>query len=117
MENPSSEEQTDFIFAVIGEELGFIGCTLVIVLFLLIIYECLMIAARTKEQAGRLICTGMASLIAFQTFANISVATGIFPNTGLPLPFISFGSSSLISIFMGMGIVLNIGLQKEVRHY
>ncbi|MGN0371292.1 MAG: FtsW/RodA/SpoVE family cell cycle protein [Enterocloster sp.] len=112
-----SEEQTDFIFAVIGEELGFRGCVIVILLFLLIVYECLMIAARAKDLAGRLLCTGMASLIAFQAFANISVATGVFPNTGLPLPFISYGSSSLISIFIGMGLVLNVGLQREARHY
>lgn len=112
-----SEEQTDFIFAVIGEELGFIGCVIVIGLFLLIIYECLMMAARARDQSGRLLCIGMATLIAFQAFANISVATGIFPNTGLPLPFISYGSSSLISIFMGMGLVLNVGLQREIRHY
>lgn len=112
-----SEEQTDFIFAVIGEELGFIGCMIVITLFLLIVYECLMMAARAKDLAGRLICVGMATLIAFQAFANISVATGIFPNTGLPLPFISFGSSSLISIFIGMGLVLNVGLQRKPRHY
>ena len=75
-----------------------------------------MIAARAKDMAGRLICVGMATLIAFQSFANISVATGIFPNTGLPLPFISYGSSSLISMFLGMGLVLNIGLQREGRH-
>ena len=112
-----SEEQTDFIFAVIGEELGFIGCAIVILLFLLIVYECLMMAARAKDMAGRLLCTGMATLIAFQSFANIAVATGIFPNTGLPLPFISFGSSSLISIFIGMGLVLNAGLQRVPRHY
>lgn len=112
-----SEEQTDFIFAVIGEEMGFIGCVIVIVLFLLIVYECLLMAARAKDLAGRLVCTGMATLIAFQSFANIAVATGIFPNTGLPLPFISFGSSSLISIFIGMGLVLNVGLQRLPRHY
>ena len=111
-----SEEQTDFIFAVIGEELGFIGCMAVIILFLLIIYECLIMAARAKDLGGRLICAGMATLIAFQAFANIAVATAIFPNTGLPLPFISFGSSSLISIFIGMGLVLNVGLQRETRH-
>ena len=112
-----SEEQTDFIFAVIGEELGFRGCVIVIVLFLLIIYECLLIAARAKDLSGRLLCAGMATLIAFQAFANIAVATGIFPNTGLPLPFISYGSSSLISIFIGMGLVLNVGLQRETRHF
>lgn len=112
-----SEEQTDFIFAVIGEELGFIGCLAVIILFLLIVYECLMLAGRSRDLSGRLLCVGMATLIAFQSFANIAVATGIFPNTGLPLPFISYGSSSLISIFMGMGLVLNVGLQRETRHF
>lgn len=112
-----SEEQTDFIFAVIGEELGFIGCVIVISLFLLIVYECLMMAGRAKDLSGRLLCVGMATLVAFQAFANIAVATGIFPNTGLPLPFISFGSSSLISIFIGMGLVLNVGLQRETRHF
>ena len=112
-----SEEQTDFIFAVIGEELGFIGCVIVIVLFLLIVYECLMLAGRARDLSGRLLCVGMATLIAFQAFANIAVATGIFPNTGLPLPFISFGSSSLISIFIGMGLVLNVGLQRGTRHF
>ena len=111
-----SEEQTDFIFAVIGEELGFVGCMIVIILILLIVYECLLTAARAKDLGGRLICAGMATLIAFQSFANIAVATGVFPNTGLPLPFISFGSSSLISIFLGMGLVLNIGLQRERKH-
>ncbi len=112
-----SEEQTDFIFAVIGEELGFRGCVIVIVLFLLIIYECLLIAARAKDLSGRLLCAGLATLVAFQAFANIAVATGIFPNTGLPLPFISYGSSSLISMFIGMGLVLNVGLQRETRHF
>ena len=63
---------------------------IVIILFLLIVYECLMMAARAKDLSGRLLCAGMATLIAFQAFANIAVATGIFPNTGLPLPFISF---------------------------
>ena len=111
------EPQNDFIFSILCEELGFIGCAIVILLFLLIVYECLMMAARAKDMAGRLLCTGMATLIAFQSFANIAVATGIFPNTGLPLPFISFGSSSLISIFIGMGLVLNVGLQRVPRHY
>ena len=73
-------------------------------------------AARAKDLGGRLICAGMATLIAFQAFANIAVATAIFPSSGLPLPFISFGSSSLISIFIGMGLVLNVGLQRETRH-
>lgn len=112
-----SEEQTDFIFAVIGEELGFIRSVIVILVYALLVYECLYIASRAKDTAGRLICTGMAALLAFQSFANIAVATGIFPNTGLPLPFISSGISSLLSMFIGMGIVLNIGLQRKSSNH
>ena len=111
-----SEEQTDFIFAIIGEEMGFAGALVVIVLFLLLIYECLMMAYRAKDLAGRLICIGMGTLIAFQSFANIAVATAIFPNTGLPLPFVSYGVSSLLSIYIGMGVVLNVGLQRKYNN-
>ncbi len=110
------EEQNDFIFAIIGEELGFIGAVIVIVLYLLLIYECLIMAMRTADLSGRLICVGMAALIGFQSFANIAVATAIFPNTGLPLPFISSGVSSLLSLFIGMGIVLNVGLQRRFNN-
>ncbi len=112
-----SEERTDFIFAVIGEELGFIGCTVVILLIALVVYECLIMAARAKDMSGRLLCVGLATLLAFQSFANIAVATGIFPNTGLPLPFISYGVSSLMSICFGVGIVLNVGLQRKISNY
>lgn len=112
-----SEEQTDFIFAVIGEELGFIGCTLVIILIALVVYECLIMASRACDMAGRLVCVGMAALVAFQSFTNIAVATGLFPNTGLPLPFVSYGVSSLISIYIGIGISLNVGLQRKNSNY
>ena len=112
-----SEESTDFIFAVIGEELGFIGCVCVILMIALVVYECLIMAARAKDLEGKLLCVGMASLLAFQSFSNIAVATGIFPNTGLPLPFISYGVSSLMSIYLGMGIVLNVGLQRKSSNY
>lgn len=112
-----SEEKTDFIFAIIGEELGFIGGVAVVVLYALLVFECLWIASRARDTAGRLICTGIAALIAFQGFANIAVATGIFPNTGLPLPFVSSGLSSLLSVFIGMGLVLNVGLQRKSSNY
>ena len=111
-----SEEQTDFIFAVIGEELGFIGCTAVICMIALIVFECLVMAARARDMAGRLLCVGMAALLAFQSFSNIAVATGVFPNTGLPLPFISYGVSSLISMYVGIGITLNVGLQRKISN-
>ena len=109
-----SAGETDFIFAIIGEEMGFRGSVIVIILFGLIVFECLYMASKAKDMSGKLICTGMAALIGFQAFANIAVATQIFPNTGLPLPFISSGVSSLVSIFIGMGCVLNVGLQRKI---
>ena len=110
-----SEPQTDFIFAIVGEELGFIGGITVIVLLLLITLECLLIARKAKDQAGMLIASGMAALVGFQSFMNISVATGLMPNTGIPLPFVSYGLTSLMSLYIGMGIVLNVRLQAERR--
>lgn len=106
-----SEPQTDFIFAIVGEELGFVGCMTVIILLLLIIFECILIAKNAKDLGGRLICCGMAALIGFQSFINICVTTGLMPNTGLPLPFVSYGLTSLMSLFIGLGMVLNVGLQ------
>lgn len=111
-----SEEHTDFIFAVLGEELGFRGCVLVIALYALIVFECILLAQRSRDLAGRLICVGIASLLCFQAFTNIAVATGLFPNTGLPLPFISYGVSSLFSLYAGIGLVLNVGLQRKITN-
>lgn len=108
-----SEPQTDFIFAIIGEELGFVGCCLVIILLLLIVIECILIGLRAQNMAGQLICGGVAAVIGIQTFINISVATGIFPNTGLSLPFVSYGLTSLVCLYMGIGLVLNVGLQPK----
>ena len=107
------EEDNDFIFAVIGEELGFRGSIIIIILFLLIIIECLIIAYRAKTLSGRLICVGVMAWIGFQTYTNIAVATGLFPNTGITLPFFSRGVSSLLSVYFGFGIVLNVALQRK----
>ena len=106
-----SEPQTDFIFAIVGEELGFVGSVIVILLLLFIVLECIFMARKAKDLSGKLICCGMASLVGFQGFVNICVATGLMPNTGLPLPFVSYGLTSLVSLFMGIGFVLNVGLQ------
>lgn len=110
-----SEPQTDFIFAIVGEEFGFIGTCFVIILILLIVLECINIARKAKDMAGTLIATGVAALIGFQSFLNISVATGVMPNTGIPLPFVSYGLSSLISLYIGIGLLLNVRLQGNNR--
>jgi rod shape determining protein RodA len=105
------EPQTDFIFAVAGEELGFVGTAAIIILLFLIVIECIVIGRKAKDLSGRLICCGMASLVGFQSFVNICVATGLMPNTGVTLPFVSYGLTSLVSLYIGMGFVLNVGLQ------
>lgn len=107
------EPQTDFIFAIVGEELGFVGCCIVIGLLLLIVIQCMRIGMRAPDIGGRIICCGVAAQIGIQSFINISVATGLFPNTGIPLPFVSYGMSSLVSMFIGIGLVLNVGLQQK----
>lgn len=108
-----SENQTDFIFAVAGEEYGFMGCCGIILLLLAISVECIRMSLRAKDLSGKIICCGMASIISLQSFLNICVATGIAPNTGTPLPFVSYGLTSLISLYIGMGLVLNVGLQSS----
>lgn len=107
-----AEPQTDFIFTIVGEELGFVGCVAVILLLALIVFECFWSGAHAPDLAGKLICCGFGSLIAIQSFINIAVVTMLIPNTGLTLPFVSYGLSSLISMFIGVGFVMNVSLQK-----
>lgn len=107
------EADTDFIFAIIGEELGFVGCCIVIFLLLFIIIQCIIIGMKSQNLAGQIICGGMAALIGFQSFINMGVATGVLPNTGLSLPFVSAGLTSIVCFYMGIGFVLNVGLQPK----
>lgn len=106
-----SEPETDFIYAVIGEEFGFVGGCAVIVLLIFISFECIMVARRAKDLAGTIIASGVAALVGFQGMLNIAVATGASPNTGIPLPFVSYGLTSLVSLYIGVGFVLNVRLQ------
>lgn len=111
--NYISEAQTDFIFTIVGEELGFVGTMTVIVLILLVVIECFYMGAHAPDMGGRIICCGVGGIIAFQSFVNMGVATRLLPNTGLPLPFVSYGLSSLLSLMIGMGVVMNVGLQHK----
>lgn len=111
------ECHTDFIFTIIGEELGFVGCVAIILLLLLIILECFITGNKTRDFAGKIYCYGFGSLIGLQSFVNIAVNTMLLPNTGLTLPFVSYGLTSLLSMYIGVGIVLNIGLQTKKKLY
>ena len=109
--------ESDFIFSVAGEELGFIGCCFIILLFAILIYKCLIAGKKAPDHMGMLIGVGISSMFMFQVFANIGVATQILPNTGIPLPFLSSGLSGLISYMISIGIILNISIQsKSNRH-
>ncbi len=111
--NLISESHTDFIFTIVGEELGFIGGAAVIILLFMIVLECFITGSRAPTLSGKLFCFGFGVLIGVQSFVNISVATMLLPNTGITLPFVSYGLTSLTSMYCGIGIVLNIGLQRN----
>ena len=99
-----------------GEELGFVGCAAILLLLLFIIFECIRISLRAKDLSGKLICCGMGALVGIQSFINIAVVTNIMPNTGTPLPFVSYGLTSMVSLYIGMGLVLNVGLQRYKKY-
>lgn len=107
------EPQNDFIFSVIGEEFGFIGCMAVLGLLFFIIVRCIFIAMESRNLKERLIASGVAGMLLFQTFINVGVATGIMPNTGMSLPFVSSGGSSLWTNMAAIGLVLNIDLRRS----
>ena len=102
-------------FAVIGEEFGFLGTCIVVLLVFLIALRILRIAMKASDVSGRVIAAGMAAWIGFQGFMNIAVAVGLIPNTGIPLPFVSYGLTSLLSLYLGVGFVLNVYMQGRKR--
>lgn len=99
---------TDFIFGIIGEELGFVGASIFIILLMTLTFRILWISTQTKDLFCKLICVGMAAMIGFQSSIHMGVNTAILPNTGLPLPFVSYGLSSLTANMIGIGLVLRI---------
>ncbi|MGL4761552.1 MAG: putative lipid II flippase FtsW [Sarcina sp.] len=109
------EPHNDFIFSIIGEELGLIGCIFVITLFLIFIYRGIVISVSAKDIYGTLLALGITSIIAIQAIINIAVVTGSMPVTGVPLPFISYGGTALMINLFAMGILLNISRQCEKR--
>ncbi len=110
-----SEEQCDFIFAVVGEELGFAGSAFIILIYLLLFIEGLRIAGRSPDIEGKLLASGFVTMLLIQCFINMGVAMLLLPNTGTPLPFISAGMSSLISTYIMMGILLNISMHRKMK--
>lgn len=107
------KQETDFIFSVAGEELGFVGSLLVIALLIAIITRCIQIGIKSNNTIGMLVCTGLASMLIAQTFENIGMCLGLTPVIGLTLPFFSSGGTSLITMFAAMGIVSGIKMRPK----
>jgi rod shape determining protein RodA len=101
-------QQTDFIFTVAGEQLGFLGSGFILLLYLTIFMRALAIARRSTDAFGRLVCIGVLSWFAFQTFENIGMTLGLMPMTGVPLPFLSYGGSSMFANLIGFGLLQNV---------
>jgi rod shape determining protein RodA len=106
------EQHTDFIFTVVGEELGFLGGTLVLLLLGVIVWRIWRTAQLAREPFGMLLCVGVLSMVMFQVFENVGMAMGIMPVTGIPLPFLSYGGSSTITAFVAMGLVLSVHMRR-----
>ena len=102
------EQQTDFIFTVAGEELGFLGSAGIVLLYLIILMRAFAIARRTSDPYGRLVATGVTACFAFQIFENIGMTLGLMPMTGVPLPFLSYGGSSMFATLIGFGLLQNV---------
>ena len=107
------EKQTDFIFAVIGEEAGFVMCVVTVVVLFALILRCLSIGKKAKTMSGTYICVGVAAMWIFHVFENIGMTIGLMPVTGIPLPFVSYGGSSLVTNFMALGLILSVYSQKR----
>lgn len=111
------EPHNDFIFSIIGEELGLIGCLVIIALFIIFIWRGISVAIKAKDTYGTLLAIGITSVIAVQALINIAVVTGSMPVTGVPLPFISYGGTSLVINLTAMGVLLNISRQIEGKEF
>ena len=109
------EHHTDFIFSVVGEELGFFGAVIVILLLGIIVWRCFYIALNSSDNFAMLLGSGVGLIVLSQMIINIGMTIGIMPIIGIPLPFLSSGGSNLISIFIGIGLVENIYVWREVR--
>ena len=109
------EPVTDSIFAVLGEEMGFIGAVVIIVLFLFVAWRGLQAARYAPDDFGKLVAVGIVSWIVFQAFINMSAISGLIPLTGIPLPFISYGGTSLAVLLASIGILINISKHSTLR--
>lgn len=105
--------ETDFIFSVVGEEFGFVGATILLGLFFIVIYRCILITINAKDDFGTLVAAGVVSMLTFHVLVNVGMTTGIMPVTGIPLPMFSAGGSSMITNLAALGLLLNINMRRQ----
>lgn len=110
------EDWTDFIFSTIGEAFGFVGCMFVVGMYLLIVLRLLYLARYTADRFGQMIIIGVMAMMLFHVFENVGMTTGLVPVTGIPLPFLSYGGSNLITNMAGIGLVLNVVRNRSVTN-
>jgi rod shape determining protein RodA len=106
------EQQSDFIFTVVGEELGFVGCATLLLLYAVLAWRIWHAAKVAKDTLGTLVCVGVLAMIVFQVFENVGMTMGIMPITGIPLPFMSYGGSSTLMMFAAIGLVSNVHMRR-----
>lgn len=111
------EQHTDFIFSAIGEQLGLIGCLFTLIVFWLICWRLIVIARTSRDDFGSLICVGILSMVIFQVFVNISMTIGLAPVTGIPLPWLSYGRSALLTNFIALGIAESVAKSRQIRRF
>ncbi len=111
------EQWTDFIFCVLGEEFGFVGCFVALALYYSILIRCLMIAARSKDLFGGILISGVVSMFLFHVLQNVGMVIGVMPITGIPLPLVSYGRSALLSGMVAIGMALNVGVYRDATRY
>jgi len=109
------EKQTDFVFTMLAEEAGLMGCIFVLTLFALVIAVCYVVALRSENQFGRLVCVGVAAMLFVHVFINVAMVMGLVPVVGVPLPLISYGGSSMLTVQLGLGLVLSVSVYRDMR--
>jgi rod shape determining protein RodA len=106
-------QHTDFVFAVIGEELGFVGAVGVLLLFCLWLWRVLQVASSARDSFGSYLCVGVACMVAFHVLVNVGMTVGLAPATGIPLPFVSYGGTALVAQLAGVGLVLSVAARRS----
>jgi rod shape determining protein RodA len=105
-------QHTEFIFSVFAEEWGFVGCLILLAIYFAFILSCLQVVARAKDRFGALLAVGMTTIFLWQVVINIGMVTGVLPVVGIPLPLLSYGGSSLVSMMVALGLLINVSMRR-----